>query len=95
VQVSNLEREEVFFVDIGANVGWFTINAAAMGYSVIAFEPTTSNASWLSSDAESRGARQQGDRSSSLDGGSHAHVQPSSHDGFCINALCAGFERQG
>ena len=24
--------------DIGANIGWFTINAAARGYEVIAFE---------------------------------------------------------
>ncbi len=26
------------FVDIGANVGWFTINMAARGYSVAAYE---------------------------------------------------------
>ena len=39
-----LPPSDVYFVDIGANVGWFTHNVAAMGYSVVAFEPTTPNA---------------------------------------------------
>lgn len=31
------------FVDIGANVGWFTFNLAALGVNVIAFEPMAEN----------------------------------------------------
>lgn len=41
---NGLRRSEVFFIDIGANVGWFTVNAAGMGYNAIAFEPSSSNA---------------------------------------------------
>jgi hypothetical protein len=43
LQAKNLTRDEVIFMDIGANVGWFTVNAAAMGYTVFAFEPTSPN----------------------------------------------------
>ncbi|KAI8815486.1 S-adenosyl-L-methionine-dependent methyltransferase [Cladochytrium replicatum] len=31
------------FLDIGANIGWFTFNMAAAGYPVIAFEPMSQN----------------------------------------------------
>lgn len=43
LQALNLPRSEVFFVDIGANIGTFTLAAAAAGYSVIAFEAMAIN----------------------------------------------------
>lgn len=42
-QETGLKRQEVYFMDIGANVGWFSLNAAAMGYQVAAFEPMLPN----------------------------------------------------
>ena len=40
----NLVREnhpnsEVLFIDIGANLGYYSLSAASLGYKVIAFEP--------------------------------------------------------
>lgn len=37
-------RHEVYFSDIGANIGVFTLTVAAQGFSVIAVEAMTSNA---------------------------------------------------
>ena len=37
-QTNNIERKDVYFVDIGANIGTFSIAMAMAGYSVIAFE---------------------------------------------------------
>ncbi len=34
---------ELTFVDIGANIGWYTLNIAALGVNVIAFEPMEEN----------------------------------------------------
>ena len=34
---------ELTFLDIGANVGWFSLNMAALGVNVIAFEPMEQN----------------------------------------------------
>jgi FkbM family methyltransferase len=39
----NLRLSDLTFVDIGANVGWFTILMAAWGVNVIAFEPMEQN----------------------------------------------------
>ena len=39
----NVPRSEVFFIDIGANVGAFSLGAAAAGFSVIAIEAMTVN----------------------------------------------------
>jgi FkbM family methyltransferase len=39
----NLLLSDLTFVDIGANVGWFTIGMAAVGVNVIAFEPMEQN----------------------------------------------------
>lgn len=43
LQERGLSRDEIYFMDIGANVGWYSINMAVMGYNVIAFEPMTPN----------------------------------------------------
>ena len=39
----NLERHQVTFVDIGANIGWFSTAIAYIGYRVISFEPMPLN----------------------------------------------------
>jgi FkbM family methyltransferase len=39
----NLSLSDLTFVDIGANVGWFTMIMAAVGVNVIAFEPMEQN----------------------------------------------------
>jgi len=38
-----LERDEVTFVDIGANIGWFSTLMAYLGYQVLSFEPMPQN----------------------------------------------------
>lgn len=35
--------KDLTFIDIGANVGWFTMNMAALGVNVLAFEPMEEN----------------------------------------------------
>jgi FkbM family methyltransferase len=42
-QDHNLPLSDLTFVDIGANVGWYTMMMAAMGVNVIAFEPMEQN----------------------------------------------------
>ena len=39
----NIPLSDLTFVDIGANIGWFTMNLAAFGANVIAFEPMQDN----------------------------------------------------
>ncbi len=39
----DIPLSQLTFVDIGANVGWFTLNMAAFGVNVIAFEPMEEN----------------------------------------------------
>ncbi|KAL3136086.1 hypothetical protein ABBQ32_007109 [Trebouxia sp. C0010 RCD-2024] len=36
-------KEDVVFLDIGANIGWYSLLVAAAGYSAIAFEPMQAN----------------------------------------------------
>lgn len=43
LQAHGLRREDVVLLDIGANVGWYTVTAAALGYTVVAFEPMAPN----------------------------------------------------
>ncbi len=43
LQANALKNEEVYFLDIGANIGTFSIAVAAHGFSVIAFEAMFSN----------------------------------------------------
>jgi FkbM family methyltransferase len=40
---NKLERKEVIFVDIGTNIGWFSIFAAHLGFTVVSFEPMQAN----------------------------------------------------
>ena len=37
------QRQRCVFMDVGANVGWYSLTAASMGFSVISFEPFRSN----------------------------------------------------
>ncbi len=39
----DIPLSQLTFVDIGANVGWFTLNMAAFGVNVLAFEPMEEN----------------------------------------------------
>ena len=39
----NIPLSDLTFVDIGANVGWFTLSMAALGVNVLAFEPMEEN----------------------------------------------------
>jgi len=39
----NLSLSDLTFVDIGANIGWFSLNMAALGVNVLAFEPMEEN----------------------------------------------------
>ncbi|KAI8814350.1 S-adenosyl-L-methionine-dependent methyltransferase [Cladochytrium replicatum] len=41
--VAQVTGQKNAFLDIGANVGWFTFNMAAAGYPVLAFEPMSQN----------------------------------------------------
>lgn len=40
----NVRDSNLLFVDVGANIGYFTLTAASMGYNVVAFEPMSRNA---------------------------------------------------
>jgi hypothetical protein len=42
-QDKELKPQDVYFLDIGSNLGIFTLSAAAHGFQVIAFEPMYSN----------------------------------------------------
>jgi FkbM family methyltransferase len=48
----NMIESELIFVDVGANIGYFTLAAASLGYDVIAFEPMSRNAKKLSKSIE-------------------------------------------
>jgi len=39
----NVNLSDLTFVDIGANIGWFSLNMAALGVNVLAFEPMEAN----------------------------------------------------
>ncbi|GFH46398.1 hypothetical protein CTEN210_02872 [Chaetoceros tenuissimus] len=39
----NIPLSELTFLDIGANIGWFSLNMAALGVNVVAFEPMEQN----------------------------------------------------
>jgi len=40
-------KDRVFFIDVGANIGFFTLFAAALGADVVAFEPSWANAQMI------------------------------------------------
>jgi FkbM family methyltransferase len=39
----NITLSDLTFIDIGANIGWFSLNMAALGVNVLAFEPMQHN----------------------------------------------------
>ena len=43
MQRTQFPRSEIVLIDIGANLGTFSLAAAAMGFSVYAFEPMLTN----------------------------------------------------
>jgi FkbM family methyltransferase len=43
----NIPLEELTFVDIGANIGWYSLSMAALGVNVVAFEPMKENLTLL------------------------------------------------
>jgi len=43
------------FIDVGANIGYFSLAAASMGYNVIAFEPMSRNAKKLAKSIDMNG----------------------------------------
>jgi len=43
----NIPLSDLTFIDIGANVGWYTLNMAALGVKVLAFEPMQDNINLL------------------------------------------------
>jgi len=42
-QSNNIPLNQLTFIDIGANIGWYSFNMAALGVNVIAFEPLSEN----------------------------------------------------
>jgi len=42
-RLKNLTKSQVIYIDIGANIGWFSFAIASLGYQVIAFEPLLDN----------------------------------------------------
>jgi len=48
----DVRLEGLVFVDVGANIGYFSLAAASMGYNVVAFEPMSRNAKKLAKSIE-------------------------------------------
>lgn len=40
-------ENEVYFLDIGANIGWYTLAAASLGFKTLAFEPFNENLHYI------------------------------------------------
>lgn len=41
--INRLKREDVFVLDIGSNIGWYSLFIGKYGYSILAFEPSELN----------------------------------------------------
>ena len=39
----NIKKEDVYIIDIGANIGWYTFFLGKYGYQIISFEPSQLN----------------------------------------------------
>ena len=39
----NITQKNIFFIDIGANIGWFSLILGKLGYNILSFEPSKSN----------------------------------------------------
>lgn len=42
-QKKNISKTDIYVVDIGANIGWFSIVLGKIGYNILSFEPSKSN----------------------------------------------------
>lgn len=40
---NNLSKEDVYFIDIGANIGWYSYYLGNLGYQILSFEPSKYN----------------------------------------------------
>lgn len=52
VSLTPRDASGLVFVDVGANIGYFSLAAASMGYDVVAFEPMSRNAKKLAKSIE-------------------------------------------
>lgn len=52
VSLTPADASGLLFVDVGANLGYFSLAAASMGYHVVAFEPMSRNAKKLAKSIE-------------------------------------------
>ena len=39
----NIKKEDIYIIDIGANIGWYTFILGKYGYKIISFEPLPLN----------------------------------------------------
>jgi hypothetical protein len=43
IQKKNLINKNIYIIDVGGNIGWYTILLGKLGYNVISFEPLKMN----------------------------------------------------
>ena len=41
--LKNITRDNIYILDIGSNVGWYTLFLGKLGYKILAFEPSDVN----------------------------------------------------
>lgn len=39
----NISNSDIYILDIGANIGWFSLSLGKMGYNILSFEPSKTN----------------------------------------------------
>ena len=39
----NIKKEDIYVIDIGANIGWYTLSLGKFGYKILSFEPSEIN----------------------------------------------------
>ena len=48
-----MPHKDIYMIDVGANIGWFTLTAASRGFKVISFEPFLDNQFYLKQSIQS------------------------------------------